>query len=885
MIDSSGMSKPKLTPMLEQYLRIKEDYPDALLFYRMGDFYELFFEDAEKASRELQIALTSRNPHAQHPVPMCGVPHHAKNEYLKQLLEKGYKIAICDQVEDPREAKGLVKREVTRVLTPGTVVEDLVHDQGESQYLAALFLEDQTGGALAWADCTTGEWTGMVSRDPDFLWQWVGKIAPRELLLPRDCRIPAGLGQMNARVTHVPLAGYFDPKGSRDRVLRAQKVASLDILDLADKPLLVRCCGAIVAYLTQTQKQDLTCLAPFSPLNLSGQVMLDEVTERNLELFTRMDGRKGKGTLLHVMDQTMTPMGKRLLKKRLHQPFKDLAPIEANQEVVRLFFNDPELTDKVRAALDTVYDVERLSTRIYLNRCTPKDFVALRQSLSRFPRLQQLLQGISDPPRLLRKVLARWDNLETLAQLLQRALLDNPNHLITEGGLFKQGFDAQLDELIQLTEHGEATLAALRDREQQENNLSKLKLGFNRVFGYYFELSKANKEPVPEHFIRRQTLVNSERYITQELKDLEEKLLSAAQKRKTREYDLFNRLREQVASMRDRFMTMAGMLAQIDYWQGLGHAARRWSWVAPRLHTGLELSIKGGRHPVVEAVQGSANYIPNDLHMGEDGKVLLVTGPNMAGKSTVLRQTALIMIMAQMGSLVPADQAHLGLCDRIFSRVGASDNLAQGQSTFMVEMSETARILRQAGKRSLVILDEIGRGTSTFDGLSLAWAVVEELARRQGGIRTLFATHYHELTSLEEDIDQVRNLNIAVKEWKGEIIFLRRLVPGPADRSYGIEVARLAGVPMPVVQRAREILDQLEKSSKRQHGQTVREMITREPLLPGLAGTQPGDAPQAPTPPALHPIVRELQDMDIDGLTPLEALTILNKWKQHVHTS
>jgi DNA mismatch repair protein MutS len=867
--------------MLEQYLHIKQEYPDALLFYRMGDFYELFFEDAQKAARVLQIALTSRNPNAEHPVPMCGVPHHAKNEYLKQLIEKGYKIAICDQVEDPSEAKGLVKREVTRVLTPGTIVEDLIHEQDESQYLAAMILDANQGGGLAWADCTTGEWTGLVSRDPDFLWQWVGKIAPRELLLPRETQIPSQYTQIRSNVTHVPTAGYFDPNGSRDRVLRAQQVATLDPLDLADKPMLLRACGAIVAYLNQTQKQDLTSLAPFSPLNLSGQVMLDEVTEKNLELFTRMDGRKGKGTLFHVMDQTMTPMGKRLLEKRLHQPFKDLGPITAHQDVVRLFFNDHELTGKVREALDTVYDVERLCTRIYLNRCSPKDFIGLRQSLSRFPTIHELLAAISSPPRLLKKMLGTWDNLEALHDLLQRSLQDNPNHLITEGGLFKQGFDPELDELIELTEHGESTLAGLKEKEQQTGNLPKLKIGFNRVFGYYFELSKAYGGPVPDHFIRRQTLVNSERYITEELKELEDKLLSASQKRKTREYNLFMDLREQVASMRDRFMAMAAILARIDYWQGLAHAGRRWSWVMPELHTGLELSITGGRHPVVEAVQGSANYIPNDLHMTDEGRVLLVTGPNMAGKSTVLRQTALIMIMAQMGSLVPADTACLGLCDRVFSRVGASDNLAQGQSTFMVEMNETARILRQAGKRSLIILDEIGRGTSTFDGLSLAWAVVEELARRQGGIRTLFATHYHELTALEGDIPQIRNLNIAVKEWKGEIIFLRRLVPGPADRSYGIEVARLAGVPMSVVQRAREILDHLERSSKRQHGQAVREITTREPMLPGLVPEQPAAGETESPPPSVHPIVRELRAMNIDGLTPLEALTLLNKWKQH----
>ena len=874
------MPKAKLTPMLEQYLSIKEEYPDTLLFYRMGDFYELFFEDAETASREMQIALTSRNPNAEHPVPMCGIPHHAKNEYLKQLIEKGYKIAICDQVEDPKEAKGLVKREVTRVLTPGTIVEDLTSEGKASQYLAALTTDTSQGGGLAWADCTTGEWTGITSRDDEVLWQWVGKIAPRELILPQNTHPPKSYEHLTLNITRVPASGYFDLGNATDRMLRSQGVATLDALDLADKPMLVKACGAILTYLAQTQKQELTSLAPFTPLNLTRHLMLDEVTERNLELFSRMDGKKGPGTLRHVLDQTMTPMGARLLDKRLHQPWRDLPPILANQAIVQMFFVNSSLTQTLRKQLDLVYDVERLCTRIFLNRCTPKDFIALRQSLYTFPAMKTMLSSMEEAPRLLKQVLSEWDNMEDLHDLLHRSLRDSPNSLITEGGLFKEGYDQELDELIELTEHGEATLGALREKEQTKSGVPKLKMGFNKVFGYYFEISNAYKGPVPDHFIRRQTLVNCERYITEELKTLEEKLLSASQRRKTREYNLFNDLRIQVADVRDRFLNMARILARIDYWQGLAFAARKWAWVLPELHTGLEIRIGGGRHPVVEAVQGSANYIPNDLDITEDAKVLLITGPNMAGKSTVLRQTALIVIMAQMGSFVPADTAYLGICDRVFSRVGASDNLAQGQSTFMVEMNETARILRQAGKRSLIILDEIGRGTSTFDGLSLAWAVVEELARRQNGIRTLFATHYHELTALEHKVPQIRNLNIAVKEWKGDIIFLRRLVPGPADRSYGIEVAKLAGVPMPVVQRARDVLKNLERKSLQQQGVPIRELRTREPMLPGLAckdTTQTiSDTPQT----MIHPVIQKLQSMDINALTPLEALTLLNTWKK-----
>jgi DNA mismatch repair protein MutS len=867
--------------MLEQYLSIKEEYPDALLFYRMGDFYELFFEDAETASREMQIALTSRNPNAKHPVPMCGIPHHAKNEYLKLLIEKGYKVAICDQVEDPKEAKGLVKREVTRVLTPGTIVEDLTGEGKASQYLAALAPDTaQGGGGLVWADCTTGEWTGITSKDDEVLWQWVVKIAPRELILPLNTHPPKSYEHLSLNITRVPASGYFDLGNATERLLRSQGVAQLDALDLADKPMLVQACGAILTYLAQTQKQDLTSLAPFVPLNLTRYLMLDEVTERNLELFSRMDGKKGPGTLRHVLDQTMTPMGARLLDKRLHQPWRDLPAVLANQALVQMFSANQTLMQTLRKQLDQVYDVERLCTRIFLNRCTPKDFIALRQSVSTFPAVEKMLSSIDDAPRLLKQVLSDWDNMEDLYDLLHKSLRDSPNSLITEGGLFKEGYDRELDELIELTEHGEATLGALQEKEQTESGIPKLKLGFNKVFGYYFELSNAYKGPVPDHFIRRQTLVNCERYITEELKTLEEKLLSASQKRKTREYNLFNDLRGQVAAVRNRFLNMARILARIDYWQGLAFAARKWGWVLPELHTGLEIRIRGGRHPVVEAVQGSAKYIPNDLDITDAAKVLLITGPNMAGKSTVLRQTALIVILAQMGSFVPADSAYLGICDRVVSRVGASDNLAQGQSTFMVEMNETARILRQAGKRSLIILDEIGRGTSTFDGLSLAWAVVEELARRQNGIRTLFATHYHELTALEQKIPQIRNLNIAVKEWKGDIIFLRRLVPGPADRSYGIEVAKLAGVPMPVVQRAREILQGLERKSLQQQGIPVRELRTREPMLPGLGcGDTSADSSDT-TPTAIHPIIQQLQAMDIDALTPLEALTLLNKWKK-----
>jgi DNA mismatch repair protein MutS len=840
----------------------------------MGDFFELFFEDAEVAARELQIALTSRNPGAENPVPMCGMPHHAIDEYLRQLLDKGYKVALCDQVEDPKQAKGLVRREVTRVLTPGTVVEDINLDAKGHNFLGALYWDEGHGGGLAWVDFSTGAWSGLQTRSQAVLWQWLQKMNPRELLLTDAQALPRDMEGWQPRVSRFPEKSYFDGRAAEDRILRAQGVPSLATLDLDDKPALTRCCGALLTYLELPQKRDLGHLSPFAPLDLSATLLLDEVTERNLELFRTMDGGKGRGTLWHVLDQTQTPMGGRLLATRLHQPFKDLSSIQPVQELVAFLFEGDDAREALRRALDKVYDLERLCTRIVVNRSTPKDFGALCASLAELPRLRRDMEGLAPLPPLLARLLRDWDDLDDVHGLLSRALADSLPPVITEGGLFRQGYDRTLDELMELTDHGEAALTAMLERERAACALPKLKLGFTKVFGYYFELSRAAgaAEP-PAHFIRRQTLVNAERYITEELKVLEDRLMSASDRRKAREYELFLALRDEVAGHRARFMSMARVLAELDFAQGLAHAARRWEWSRPELHEGLDISIRAGRHPVVEAVQGRSNYIPNDLSMGDESRVLLITGPNMAGKSTVLRQAALICILAQMGSFVPAASARLGLCDRIFSRVGASDNLAMGQSTFMVEMTETARILRQAGKRSLVILDEIGRGTSTFDGLSLAWAVAEELARRQGGVRTLFATHYHELTVLEERLPGVRNYNIAIKEWKGDIVFLRRMVPGPADRSYGIEVARLAGVPAPVVARAKEVLTALERHAP--GGAKRREVISRQVGLPGLARPAQPNAEAA----GEHPVLAALQSLNVNELSPLDALTLLHQWK------
>jgi DNA mismatch repair protein MutS len=872
------VSQIKLPPALDQYVRYKQEYPDALLFYRMGDFYELFFEDAQTASRELGITLTSRNPGAANPVPMAGVPHHAVAGYLTQLLEKGFKIAICDQIEDPKQAKGLVKRAVTRVLTPGTVAEDESLTAKAHNYLCALYWDDESAaGGLAFIDYSTGEFSGIFAKRQQDLWQWLVKLDPREIIVPENLSVPAMARQTGALVNAYPAAPYFDPAQAKDKILSCQGVASLATLDLENKPQLVRAMGALLLYLIQTQKHPLSHLGQFALVNLGDHLLIDEVTERNLELFRRLDGRKGPGTLMAVLDATLTPMGGRMLETRLRQPLIDPGRIVHVQEAVAHFAaSDASLLD-LREALERIYDLERLSTRIYLNRTSPRDFAALRESLAALPEVYAAVSQAEALPAAVTDLLAAWDPLDDISGTLAAALVDSPPVTVTEGGLFRPGYDPELDELLELSEHGEAKLKELLESEQRQCGLPKLKLGYNRVFGYYFELSRAAGDP-PAHFVRKQTLAGVERYVTTALTELEEKMLSASDSRKALEYKLFCTLRELVAEARPRLMAMGRALALLDYYQSLASAARKWDWSRPEIAKDLNIAIKAGRHPVVEAMIGSSQFIPNDVSIDESSRICIITGPNMAGKSTVLRQTALIVILAQMGSFVPASAARIGLAGRVFTRVGASDNLAQGQSTFMVEMMETARILRQAGRDSLVILDEIGRGTSTFDGLSLAWAVVEDLAGRPGGgVRTLFATHYFELTSLEGRLPGVRNLNIAVKEWKGDVIFLRRLVPGPADRSYGIEVARLAGVPRPVVARAREILDSLEKKGRQLRGETVRAITENQPLLPGLTGLQTGR--QAPEPEQEHPLAQKIRGLDIDRLTPLEALSLLHEWK------
>lgn len=883
--------------MLEQYLGIKAEYPDALLMYRMGDFYELFFEDAAIASRELQIALTSRGKEGGNAIPMCGVPWHSAQSYMAQLVEKGYNVAICDQVEDPKNAKGIVKRAVTCVLTPGTTLEDANLGAGSHTYLGSVFKHSTSGrSAFAWADVSTGHWSGVEFRKDADLWQWVQKLAPRELLIPDGFGIPSNCLLENTRLVRIPIQ-HFEYKRALERLFEVQGVREAAALGLDGKESLIAACGGLLAYLDQTQKHKPEHLMPFRPLNLGRHLLLDEITERNLEIFVRFNGHKGKGTLRHVLDLTMTPMGGRILEDMLRHPWREAAPIRRIQEAVGYLHDDDELRSSLRAALSKVYDLERLSTRICLNRCTPKDFISLRQSLCALPDVRSvLIRSKGDEyltaseasgetlPEPIFELLKAWDDLEDCATLLGSALEDNPPALITDGGLFRHGFHAGLDALLDLVENGEQKLQRLLEKEQQESGLAKLKLGYNRVFGYFYEISRsAYSGSLPKHFIPRQTLSNAERFTTEELKSLEEELLSATDKRKNLEYQMFQDLRAHMAAQRERLVQMADLIANLDYWQSLAEVGRRNGWNQPTLTEGTELDIIQGRHPVIESLSGSSNFVPNDLHLNRERHLCLLTGPNMAGKSTILRQVAIICLLAQMGSMIPAETATIGLVDRLFSRVGASDDLAHGQSTFMVEMMETARILRQATKRSLVILDEIGRGTSTFDGMALAWSVVEDLARAGNGkMRTLFATHYHELTALERRIPGIFTMNIAIREHNNDIIFLHKLIPGPSDRSYGIEVARLAGVPAQVIHRARDILSALERS--RESGR--KNLVAASLTLPGIAITANPASKSADdktvsnvTSHSTHPILQLLEQLEPEKLSPLDALKLLIDWK------
>ncbi len=863
----------KMTPMLRQYLSIKGEYPDAILFFRMGDFYEMFFDDAKIASKILGITLTSRGSYNGQKMPMCGVPHHSSQSYITRLVENDWKVAICEQTGDPKKSMGIVKREVVRVVTPGSVTEDGDVDSKSNLYIAAIAGATERHG-LAHVDLSTGEFRVTEIADWAELLDELGRIDAAEVLVLEKDGLAKRKGLSSYRL-EVLDQELFDETRAGHLLKELLGVRSLAGFGCEGMDQGIIAAGAIVHYLKETQKGLPDHIKELVTYRLGDFMFLDESTARNLELFKTMRRGSIKGSLFHILDKTVTPMGSRRLKRWIGYPLLDLNEIRRRLAAVKSFRDDEIFREDIREALEGIYDLERLNGRISLGRANARDLVALKSSILRLPAIRKRLA--SSTSSLLTEISMNLDTLQDIAQIIEKAIREEPPVSLKEGGLIKEGYDGELDRLISLTRDGKAWIAELASAEQKRTRISNLKVGYNKVFGYYIEVSKANLHRVPPDYIRKQTLVNGERYITEALKEYEEMVLGAEEKRVDLEYRIFEEIRGKIARENQRIKQTAGLIGELDALTGLAETAQLNNYTCPEIRDDGVIEIVDGRHPVIERTVKDEDFVPNDIHLDDkEHQLLIITGPNMAGKSTILRQTALTVLMAQMGSFIPASKGNMGMVDRIFTRVGASDDLARGQSTFMVEMNETANILRHATSKSLVILDEIGRGTSTYDGLSIAWAVAESLHdRADKGIKTLFATHYHELTDLIATKQRVKNFNIAVKEWNDQIIFLRKLVPGGTSRSYGIQVAQIAGLPGKVIERAREILDNLEGEELDEVG---RPRLAHSPgkedeedkLQLNLFGLQD------------QRLQKWIRKLDISSMTPLEALIELNKMKEYL---
>ncbi len=861
------------TPMLRQYLGIKDQHPDAILFFRMGDFYEMFFEDAETAARILGITLTSRGSHEGKKVPMCGVPYHSAEAYVVRLVEQGRKVAVCEQVEDPRSVKGIVQREVTRVVTAGSLLEGEDRAGAANVFMAAV-ASGPGGWGIAHLDLSTGEFRVTEVEERGQLFGELGRIDPAEVLVPEGDPVSGDPEMASYRVE--PLDGMRFDRQEAENLLKEQLgVRSLEGFGCRGMDQGIAAAGAVVHYLHQTQKTSPGHIRDLITYHLGGFMFLDEATTRNLELYRTIRRDSSKGTLLDVLDRTVTPMGARLLKRWVGYPLLDLQRIHRRLAAVATLRRNQMTREAVREQLKDMYDLERLNGRISMGRANARDLSALKASILRIPGLKRLLEGTAG--ELLEEIGGGLDPLEDVASIIEEAIEDEPPISLREGGVIREGYNPDLDELIRITRDGKGWIADLAATEQERTGISSLKVGYNKVFGYYLEVSKANIPRVPDHYVRKQTLVNAERYITEELKEYEEKVLGAEERRAVLEMEIFEKVREQVARESPRIRTSAELVGKLDALASLAETAEVNGYVCPQVDEGGCIDIVDGRHPVIEQSVKEEDFVPNDIRLDDrEQQLLIITGPNMAGKSTILRQAALTVLMAQMGGFVPASKALIGLVDRIFTRIGASDDLARGQSTFMVEMNETANILRHATPRSLVVLDEIGRGTSTYDGLSIAWAVAEALHDRGGrGVRTLFATHYHELTELVTTRTRVKNFNIAVKEWNDRIIFLRKLVPGGTSRSYGIQVARIAGLPEEAIERSKEILEMLESGEVDEAGRPriAGSKRKRSKDMPGQLSLFSGEDGR---------LKKWIQGLDIVGMTPLEALNELNRLQAYV---
>ena len=872
------------TPMMQHYLKTKEEYKDCILFYRLGDFYEMFFDDAVTVSRELELTLTGKSCGLEERAPMCGIPYHAMEVYLNKLIKKGYKVAICDQVEDPKLAKGIVKREVTRVITPGTNINMQALDETRNNYILCIaYLGDYYG--VAAADISTGDYYVTEVESERKLLDEINKYAPSEIICNEAFYISrVDIEDMRNRMgiaVYSLEAWYFSDETTQNILKEHFKVRDLSGLGLNDYESGVIAAGALLKYLYETQKNSLEQMTSIHPYTTGKFMVIDSSTRRNLELVETLREKQKRGSLLWVLDKTKTAMGARTLRSYVEQPLVDKEEIERRYDAITELNSNAITREEMREYLNPVYDLERLVSRVTYQTASPRDLIAFKNSIHMLPPIKLLLGDFHC--ELLTGIYQRMDTLEDLFELIDHAVDDEPPITVHDGGIIKEGYYEEVDRLRKAKTEGKSWLAELEAKEREKTGIRNLKIKYNKVFGYYLEVTNSYKEQVPDYFMRKQTLANAERYITPELKELEDIILGAEDKLISLEYELFREIRDKIAKEVLRIQTTAKAVAELDVFTSLAVVAELNNYCRPKLNEKGIIDIKDGRHPVVEKMTQNELFIANDTFLDNgSNRISIITGPNMAGKSTYMRQSALIVLMAQIGSFVPAKSAKIGLVDRIFTRVGASDDLASGQSTFMVEMSEVANILRNATANSLLILDEIGRGTSTFDGLSIAWAVVEHISNpKLLGAKTLFATHYHELTELEGKLNSVNNYCIAVKEKGEDIVFLRKIVPGGADKSYGIQVAKLAGVPESVLERAREIVNELSENDitisaksnisdaagKRKNGKLDEVDLEQMSLLDTL-----GD----------DTIINDLRDLDLGNLTPIDALNKLYELQNKV---
>jgi len=862
----------ELTPMMRQYQDIKGQHEDSILFFRLGDFYEMFFDDAKEATRILHITLTSRGSAKGKKVPMCGIPYHAADNYIARLVKHGRKVAICEQVEEPSPGKKIVRREITKIITPGTFMADGMLDAAVNNYILS-FNPGRGAYGIAYADISTGEFRVTESQGAEEFLAELYKISPAETLMPENFSEDEGFrgfSDVHLGATTMVEDWRFDREISLKEIKRHFGVESLEGFGCEDMDLAVGAAGALIAYLKDMHKTPLKNIDAIATYRTGQFMTLDRNSHRHLELIQNQEDMSEKGTLLEVLDLTRTPMGRRRLKRRILNPLLDTGKIGSRLDAVGYFFDERECLKGTREALTDIYDMERLSNKISLGTANARDMAALASSLERVRDLKDCLAG--DIPGTLGEIASGLDDFTDVVGWIRECIVDSPPVTIKEGGLIRKGYDRDVDELKALITDGKDWVADLQKKEIERTGIGSLKVGYNRVFGYYLEVTKTNLDAVPEEYVRKQTLVNAERFITPELKEQESRIIGAEDRIKAMEYDIFCRLRERVGSQMERLKKAADNVAEIDVLSNLAEVAVLNRYTRPRVTGGSGMRIKDGRHPVLERLLKDKEFVPNDARMDAgDNRIFIITGSNMAGKSTFIRQVALITIMAQMGSFVPAREAEIGVVDRVFTRVGASDRLYRGMSTFMVEMLETANILNNATPKSLIILDEIGRGTSTFDGVSIAWAVVEYLHGRLAGAKAMFATHYHELTELSGLMKGIKNCHLEVQEWGEDIVFLYKVADGSCDESFGIHVAKLAGMPGEVVKRARSILDNLQKESLLGN---IRSRFSNE--------TTEGDKQLDFFESAAvdHPVMKKIREIDVDHLTPIEALKRLAQLKE-----